>query len=453
MRDGDGRLGGVLAATALALFVTNLDFFALNLALPDMARDLGVAVTDIQWVISGYMLALGACFIAGGRLGDVLGRRRMLVAGLVVFGGTSLICGLAPSAGVIIAFRVVQGAGAAILFAVAIAVVTNAFPEERRRRAIGNLYGLGAVATAVGPFLGGMLTEALSWRWVLLVNVPVTAVAIVLTLRHVRESRDDSVPSAVDVPGLATVALGVAAVSLAVERGQEWGWGSAATIGVFAGGLGLLAAFLAIERRVRHPLVDLALFHNRPYVVVTMLGMTANTAFVASTYASTLYLQDVRGYSAIEAGLVFLAASLAVAATGPLSGRLAERFDIPRMMGGGIVVGAAGLAVIAAEAGLPVYVPALAVFGLGYGLCWALSSIGTQSVVAAAKAGQASGVTLAFVVGVAGLGVAVVAALVEELTAHGGEADAIQTVLFAVAAVSGVAALALLAAARRMPLR
>src|SRR4051812_22839510 len=161
-----------MAAAGLAMFVTNLDFFALNLSVPGMARDLHVSATDMQWVISGYMLALAAFLIPGGRLGDILGRKRMLMIGLAIFGATSLVCGVGQSAGFVIGFRVLQGLGAAILFPLSIAVVTNAFPEERRKRAIGNLYGLGAVATAAGPFIGGLLTEAVSWRAVFLVNVP-----------------------------------------------------------------------------------------------------------------------------------------------------------------------------------------------------------------------------------------------------------------------------------------
>ena len=282
----DVNLNMVLAACALAMFATNLDFFALNLAIPGMARELDVSTTDMQWALSGYMLALGAFLIPGGRLGDLVGRRTMLIAGTAIFGVSSLVGGLAPSAGFLIAARLVQGVGAAILFPVAIAVVTNSFPEERRKRAIGNLYGLAAAATAVGPFVGGFLTEELSWRWVLLVNVPVSIVGIALMLRGVPQSRDETVPRQIDWAGLAAVALGIGAVTFAVDRGEEWGWGSGRTIGLFAAGALLLAAFVAIERRASWPLIDLKLFRNRPYVAVTMLGMTANIVFVVTTFAS-----------------------------------------------------------------------------------------------------------------------------------------------------------------------
>ena len=441
---GEVRLRMVLAATAMAMFATNLDFFALNLAIPGMARELDVSTTDMQWAISGYMLALGSFLIPGGRLGDILGRRRMLIIGTTIFGLSSLAGGLAPSAGFLIGARLVQGIGAAILFPLAIAVVTNTFPEERRKRAIGNLYGLAAAATAVGPFVGGGLTEALSWRWVLLINVPVAAIAIVLMVRSVPESRDETVPREIDFGGLAAVALGIGAITFAVDRGDAWGWGSGRTIGLFAIGLALLLGFVAIERRTRFPLVDLALFRNRRFVAITLLGMIANIAFVVTTFATTLYLQDVRGYSPLEGGLIFLSASLMQAVAGPLSGRLAERFNIPRTMLVAILVGALGLLVIAAGLGIGIIAAALVVFGLGYGLCWAILSVGTQSVVPTDRAGEASGVSLSIVIGMAGLGVAVVASLIEVIAGGGtGEGVAIEQILRVIAIGSVIAAIPL----------
>lgn len=446
---GEVRLGMVLAATAMAMFATNLDFFALNLSIPGMARELHTSTTNMQWAISGFMLALGSFLIPGGRLGDVLGRRRTLITGTAIFGLSSLAGGLAPSAGFLIGARLIQGIGAAILFPLSIAVVTNAFPEDRRKRAIGNLYGLAAAATAVGPFVGGGLTEALSWRWVLLINVPVAAIAIALMVRSVPESRDETVPRHIDVSGLAAVAIGISAITFAVDRGDAWGWGSTRTIGLFAAGLALLAAFVAIERRARWPLVDLRLFRNRSFVAITLLGMIANIAFVVTTFATTLYLQDVRGYSPLEGGFIFLAASVMQAVAGPLSGRLAERFDIPRTMLAAIVVGALGLIVIAAGLGIGIIAAALVVFGLGYGLCWAMLSVGTQSVVPADRAGEASGVSLSIVIGMAGLGVAVVASLIEIVSGGGtGEGEAVEEILRVIAIGSVVAAIPLALAGR-----
>ncbi|MQA75177.1 MAG: MFS transporter [Solirubrobacterales bacterium] len=433
---GAPRAGLALVAASLALFLVDLDFFALNLALPAFADELGVSVTDLQWVISGYMLALGAFLIPGGRLGDILGRRRTLIFGLLVFCGASTVCGVVDSAQVVIAFRVVQGIGAAIIFPICVAVVTNAFPERRRKRAIGNLYGLAAVATAVGPFFGGFFTEAVSWRAVFLVNVPLGLAAIGLALWGIRESRDETVPRRIDFAGLTAVAVGIAAITFGVDGGEDHGWGSAEVLGPIIGGLVLLAIFVAIEARVRFPLIDLSLFRNLPYVAVTLLGMVANTAFVVTTFSAAIYLQQTRGLSPIEAGAVYLAASVTVAMAGPLSGRLGERFDVPPLMASSMLLGAAALLVISFDTAYGVYVPALLVMGFGYGLCWALASVGTQTVVPAEKAGAASGVTLAIVIGVAGLAVAVVTAVIDGLVAGGtSQGDAIEAV-WRVAAIS-----------------
>ena len=399
----------------MGIFVVQLDFFALNLALPAMADELDTTTTGLQWVISGYMLALGATLIPSGRLGDLLGRKRTLIAGLLIFGATSLAGGLAPSAGVLIGFRVIQGLGAAIIFSVAIAVLSNAYPAERQMRAIGNAYGLGAIATAVGPFIGGALTDWVDWRAVLLVNVPVTLCAAYLVLRYVTESRDQSSPSTIDLPGVGLIALGIGSITLAVDRADVWGFVSADTLGLLALGLLLLLAFVIRERRARFPLVDLKLFSNAPYVGITFLGTVANVAFVVTTFAVTIYLQQVEGYSALEAGAIFIAASLALGIAGPLSGRLAERFHVPTVMAVGTVVGALGLISLALAPPLGPYVIGLIAFGGGYGIGWSMATIGTQAVVAPDRAGEASGVTLAIVVGTAGLAVATAGTIIMEV--------------------------------------
>lgn len=438
------RLNGVLIAASLAMFMVQIDFFALNLALPQMASDLDVSVADLQWVISGYMLALAAFLIPGGRLGDIYGRRRMLIVGVAIFAGASTVCAAAPSAGVIIPFRVLQGIGAAIMFPLCVAIVSDAFPADRQARAIGNVYGLSALATAIGPFFGGFFTEALSWRGIFLINIPVGALTIAMLLYAVRESRDESVPRRLDLTGLLAVALGIGLVTFAVDRGEEWGWLGADTIGAFLAGLALLAAFVAIERRVRWPLVDLSLFRNRPYVVVTAMGTLANIAFVSTTLASTIYLQQVRGFSAIEAGAIYLVASSMIAFTGPLSGRLGERFTVSHVIPISMGIGAAGLVLVALDPGLVAYMLGLAVFGGGYGLGWSIVSVGTQQVVPTAQAGEASGVTLALVIGLGGLGVAITAALIEGLSGPGGPEGAVVEDILLVIAVSSAALGALL---------
>ena len=435
----------ILAAASMAMFTVQLDFFALNLALPDMASELDVKVDALQWVVSGYMLALAAFLIPAGRLGDLLGRKRVLLAGLVIFGGSSLAGGLAPSAEVVIAARVAQGVGGAILFPLSIAVVTNAFPPERQMRAIGNVYGMSALGAALGPFVGGGLTELIDWRAVLFVNVPITFLAGLLVLRFVSESRDETVPRNIDLPGLLLVALGIGALTFGVDRAADWGWLSAATLGLIAAGLALLALFVLRERAARYPLVDLSLFRNRPYVGVTLLGAVANVAFVCATFGGTLYLQDVRGYTPAEAGVIFLAASIPLALAGPFSGRIGERFDIPRSMVLASGFGAAGLVLFSAGPSLAGLLAAFVLFGSGYGFGWSMASVGTQVTVPPERAGMASGITLAVLIGLGGLAIATLSTLTVAGAASAANlGSALETAFLAIGIGSVLVAAALL---------
>ena len=453
-RSRQGHLGAVLAAVAMAIFVVQLDFFALNLALPDMAAELDTTTTGLQWVISGYMLALAAFLIPAGRIGDLFGRKKTLIAGLLIFTVSSLAGGLAPSAGVLIAFRLVQGIGSAIIFSVAIAVLSNAYPPERQMRAIGNAYGFGAIATAVGPFVGGALTEWIDWRAVLLVNVPVTLTAAFLVVRYVSESRDESAPRSVDLPGVALISLGIAAITFAVDRSDVWGFASPDTLGLLAVGLLLIGAFVLRERSAANPLVDLVLFSNHAYVGITLLGTIANSAFVVTTFAVTVYLQQVDGYSAVEAGVIFIAASLALGVAGPLSGRLGERFQVPNVMASGTAVGALGLLILWQSPPLGVFLVGLVAFGGGYGIGWSMATIGTQAVVSPARAGEASGVTLAIVIGIAGLSVATAGTIINEVgTGPVALGDSIEGMLLGLAIVSAVLTAAIYPWARRASLR
>ncbi|MFG3354203.1 MFS transporter [Streptomyces sp. NPDC048001] len=447
---GRPRLGLTLTAAAMCIFVVQLDFLALNLALPRMASELGTSTTDLQWVISGYMLALAAFLIPGGRLGDIFGRRRVLIIGLAVFGLCSLGAGLSSSASVVVVLRILQGIGAGILFPLAVAVVTDAYPRERTMRAIGNAYGIGALALALGPLVGGGLTELIGWRWVLLINVPTVLVAILVVRAGVRESRDTTVPRTIDLPGLATVVLGIAGLTLAVDRADAWPAG--ATVAVAAAGLLMLGLFVFRERRARWPLVALDLFRNTPYVIVTLMATVANIAFVVAMYGVTVYLQEVEGHSPLVSGVIFLASSVTAGFAGPVSGWLGERFDIPRTIAATTVLGAVGLVLVSLTDALGGYLPGLALVGLGYGIGWAMASIGTQTVVPAERAGQASGVTLAIVIGVAGMFVAAGATLIEVRAEDVGLGTSIEDALRWMAIGSAVAAAALGAlAARLMP--
>ncbi len=254
----------VIAACAISMLIVQMDWFALNLALPAIGRQFNVASTDLQWVVSGYMLSIGALMVTAGRLADIFGRRRIIVLGLALFGLLSILCGVSPNEIWLIVARVIHGIGAALIFPVSIAVVSGTFSGARQARAIGIVLGFAAIGTALGPFVGGTFSEYLSWRGVFFINVPFCLAAIFLMLRYVKESRDESADRRIDYAGMLAITAALVAISLTFDRGEAWGWTSAATIGMFAAGLALLVVFVLIESRVASPLIDLALFRNRP---------------------------------------------------------------------------------------------------------------------------------------------------------------------------------------------
>jgi MFS family permease len=298
-----------------ALFCIQLDFFSLNLALPTIAADLGTTVTNLQWLLSGYMIALGASLIPAGRAGDILGRRLVLLTGVAVFGTTSLVCGLTSHVPVLIAARVAQGVGAALVFPTAFALVTNATDERDRPRVVGALLGVAGVGTALGPVVGGVLASSAGWRWVFLLNVPIALFAL-WRGRFLSESRDETGPrtlATLDWAGVGTVVAGLVLVSIAIDDVSVEGWTSAVTLVPLLAGLASLAAFVGIETRVSAPLVRPSLLGNGLFVLLTVAGTIANIGSCVYIFLATLDLQDVRGLSAAAAGLAFFLSSVGLA--------------------------------------------------------------------------------------------------------------------------------------------
>jgi MFS family permease len=438
----------VIAACAISMLIVQMDWFALNLAIPAIGRDFHVASTDLQWVVSGYMIAIGALMVTCGRLADIFGRRKVIVCGLVTFGVLSAICGSAPDATWLIVARVIHGVGAALIFPVSIAVVSSTFTGARQSRAIGIVLGFAAIGTALGPFVGGAFSEYWTWRGVFFINIPFCAVAIALMLRYVRESRDAAADRHIDVPGMLAVTGGLVCVSLAFDRGEAWGWLSLATTGTLAVGLALLGIFVAIESRVRSPLVDLKLFRNRAFNAVVVAGSLSNVVFCLVAVFSALYLQQARGLSPFESGVVFLALSAGSGSASYFSGRLAERFPADRLMAIGMLISAAGIVALTNVISLWFYTPLFLVTGIGLGLGWALANVATQAVVSPSEAGAASGVTLTCLVMLGAVSVAIAAAMVELLAGSvagaAANAPALNTVLRAGAALAFVGATGLL---------
>ncbi|MEV0990289.1 MFS transporter [Streptomyces sp. NPDC049949] len=448
-----GRDRAVIAAASLSMLLVQMDWFALNLVLPVIARDFSTPTTNLQWLVSGYMLTLGALMITGGRAADVHGRRTVIVWGLVGFAAVSVVCAAAQNETWLVVARVVQGAAAAMIFPVAVAVVTAYFRDDRQGRAVGTVLAFSAIGTALGPFVGGVFAEHVSWRAVFLLNVPFCAVAAFLMLRFVADTRDDEAGHGLDLPGAVTVAGGLTALMIAVDQGGHWGWASAATLACLAAGALLLVLFVLIERRTAEPLLDLSLLRNGPFVTVTLAGSVSNIVYCLVAVLSALYLQQARGLTPLDAGLVFLALSVGAGAASYWSGHLAQRRRPEALMAGGMLLSGVGLLVLTWTDPLALYTAVFAVVGLGIGLGWALTNVATQSYVPSGRLAAASGLVLTSLVLLGAMAVAVAATVLEVLSgseqAAASDGAAIETVLRGAALLSLVGAAGLLPLIRR----
>ncbi|MFB7268197.1 MFS transporter [Streptomyces nojiriensis] len=444
------RRAGAFAAVAVALFCIQLDFFALNLAIPEIAAELGVTVSAAQWTLSAYMLAIGCFFIIGGRVGDVFGRRGSLLAGIALFAAGSAGCALAPGLGPLVAARIVQGVGAAFVFPVSVSVITNTFPAESRAAALGAVFGVANIGTALGPFVGGGFTEGPGWRWIFWLMAPLSLLSLLAALVYVPDSRDTSAPRRLDLAGCALIVCSLAALTLAVERGDAWGWGSARTLLCFALAVTAGALFPVRERRARHPLVDLRLLRNVPYVLVTGMGSLANMGYGVTVFLATLYLQDVRGLSPLLAGTVFLAPALLVAVSGPLGARLGRHMRPTAVMALAGAIAGTGMYALAGAGAWWLYVPVFAWCGLGLGLGWTYSGVATQQVVAPERAGEASGVLLTFLVTLGAIALAGTAAAISAMTPRHPPEDVYDAILRLGGVVIVAAAAAVMAVRHRL---
>lgn len=444
----------VIAAAAISMLLVQMDWFALNLMLPVIARDFGTPTTDLQWLVSGYMLALGALMITGGRAADLLGRRRVLVTGLLGFGVVSVVCAAAQNTAWLTTGRVVQGGTAALIFPVSVAVVTAYFRDARQGRAVATVLAFSAIGTALGPFVGGAFAEHVSWRAVFLLNVPFCVVATVLMLRYVPETRDEEAARGLDLPGVISLAAGLSAVMIGVDQGQRWGWSSPATLACFIGGAALLAAFVRLERRTAEPLLDLALLRNRPFVVITLAGSLSNIVYCLVAVLSALYLQQARGLSPLDSGLVFLSLSVGAGAASYGAGHLAQHARPESLMAAGMLLCGVSLFALTWATSLALYTAIFAVVGLGVGLGWALTNVATQSYVPANRLAAASGLVLTSLVLLGAVAVAVASTVLEVISGSASSAasdgPAIEWVLRAAALLSLLGAAALGVLVRRV---
>ncbi|WCB91556.1 putative MFS-type transporter EfpA [Baekduia alba] len=332
------------ALLAVAFFMTVVDLTIVNVSLPTIGADLHFSETNLQWVVTAYALTFGGFLLLGGRAADLLGRRRILMVGLALFGAASLAAGLATAAGFMIGARAVQGLGAAIMLPAALSIVMNMFQEgAERNKALGIWGGLGAGGATVGVIAGGLLTRYAGWEYIFYLNVPISVVALLLAPRIVPESRLDTVRRKFDAAGALTGTAGLVLLVDAISQAPQYGWGDARTIGVLAAAALLLAAFLLIERRVTDPILPLQIFRLRTLAGANIAGLLLGGSFYAFIFVGTLYMQQVLHYSALQSGLAWLAASLTSIALAGLSQALVTR-------GATKIVMAAGMAMIGAGA-------------------------------------------------------------------------------------------------------
>jgi EmrB/QacA subfamily drug resistance transporter len=393
--DAVSRKGFALALLAAAQFVVVLDASIVNVALPSIGRDLHFSQQDLSWVVNAYTLVFGGFLLLGGRMADLLGRRRVFTVGLILFALASLLGGLSANEGQLIAARALQGLGAAILSPAALSILTTTFAEgAERNRALGVWGAVAGSGGAVGVLLGGVLTEYLGWEWVLFVNVPVALTAAALTSRVLVESRESG-PRRYDVAGAVSITAGISLLVYALVDAVNVGWGSTRTLGLIALSLALIAAFVAIELRSSHPLISFAIFRRRTLTGANVVAVLVAMSLFSMFFFVSLYMQQVLGYDALKAGVAYLPLAGGIIISAGVASQLVTRMGFKPVMVAGFVLVAAGLIWFAQVSPGGTYVgdvlfPSL-LAAVGLGLVFVPLTIAAVAGVSAADSGLASG--------------------------------------------------------------
>jgi EmrB/QacA subfamily drug resistance transporter len=387
----------VLVLVCFAQFMVVLDATIVNVALPSIQRDLNFSASSLQWVINAYTLVFGGFLLLGGRAGDLIGRKRLFLAGIALFTLASLLDGLSQSGGMLIAARALQGLGAALVSPAALSIITTTFADgPERTKALGVWGGIAGGGGAVGLLLGGVLTQALSWQWIFFVNLPIGIAALLLSTRFVPESRAEKRPAGFDIAGATSVTAGLMVLVYAIVKAQDYGWGSTTTLGLIALAIALLAAFVAIERRSAAPLIRLGVFRIRSLASANGVMLLVASGMFAFFFFSSLYVQEILGFSPLEAGLAFLPFTAGIMVGAGAAQQLIRRFGVRPIAVAGMLLAAAGLAILSGAGTGGSYasdlLPGIIPMSIGIGLTFVpLTLIGTTNVENA-DAGLASGV-------------------------------------------------------------
>jgi EmrB/QacA subfamily drug resistance transporter len=417
----ENRKWVTLAAVSFGLFMIMLDNTVVNVALPTMEKDLHVTLASLEWVVIAYALTFASLLITGGKLADLYGRRRIFVVGLAVFTLSSLACGLAPSAGFLIGARAVQGVGAALMNPATLSIIVATFPPRQRGQAIGIWAGVSALALAIGPLGGGLIVENLNWNWIFFVNVPVGILGIVVSQFAIRESRDTSHEQSIDLPGLLTSAGFLFSLSYALVEGNSHGWTSPEILGLFATAVVLLVAFIVVEKRQRLAMLDLSLFKIGSFAGANVVAMLVTLSMFGVFFFVSLYIQNILGYSATQAGAAFLPMVVLIILIAPIAGRLSDRVGSRWLMGGGMTLVGVSLLLyerVTIHSDIWTLLPSMILGGVGMALTMTPMTSAAMGAVPVDKAGVGSGVLNSFRQVGGSLGIAVMGAIVASYLHH-----------------------------------
>jgi EmrB/QacA subfamily drug resistance transporter len=387
-----------LVAVCLATLMLLLDVTIVNVALPSIQQDLHSSFSDLQWVVDAYALTLAAVLLTAGSIGDLIGRRRVFTGGLVLFSLASLLCGLASSPLFLNLARGLQGVGASMMFACSLALLAGAYQGRDRGTAIGIWGATIGASVAVGPLVGGVLTEGIGWEAIFFVNVPIGIGVVLLTLRVVEESKNPA-EGRIDIPGLITFSAALFLLVFALIRGNAEGWGSTQITTMLVAAAVLIALFVFIERRSRHPMLELSLFRKPAFVGASLTAFVLSASIFAMFLYLTLYIQNQLGYSPLEAGLRFLPTTLLSFFVAPFAGKLAERVGVRWFVGIGLLLVGAGLLAMSGldkTDGWTALLPGFVLTGIGVGMVNPALATAAVGVVEPWKAGMASGINSTF---------------------------------------------------------
>ncbi len=395
----ENRKWWTLGAMCLALFMVMLDNTVVNVALPSIQRDHDTSISGLERIVNGYTLSFAVLLAVGGRIGDIFGRRKAFVFGVIVFTIASATAGFAPNNFALVASRVLQGIGAAFMMPGTLSIITDAFPAHERGKAIGTWAGVSALALAIGPVLGGFLTEQVSWRAIFYINLPVGIIAVLAALFVVRESRDTTVGRKVDYTGVGILTVSLTALVLALIEGNSWGWDSTAVLALIAVSVGALIAFVFTENRVTAPIIEFGLFKSRNFIGSVITAFIISFAMMGVFFFLALYMQNVLGYTALEAGVRFLPTTLVIMVISPISGRLVDRIGPRWLIVSGMSLIALSLYLFSTIENGSTFadiLPSFIILGAGIGLTMSPMSTAAMNAVPRTKAGVASGVLSMF---------------------------------------------------------